>query len=425
MKNKTKKKLNRNIIILILGIGILAVVVSLPVITGNNGKEEKHPVPENTPGVTITEAVTPTAAPTEKPENTPVPTATTAPTKQELVEEQVKDTEYVIEAGEDIVYVFQTDGTLKISGTGETISFETESGVQDYFLTQVYMQTTGEEPETPEEVYWCQPVLDRVTEIVVEEGVTGIGDSACRIFDYAETVTLPSTLEKVGVLSFAGTGRSTEAQQPEITGLNEETTECDSTSFLIIDDAFLENAREEAVKEQKKARPRDEAEWGTLPHASLAMTTIRLGETADGTLYKNGVLVINGTGALYDFDSIFDAREHIREALNVTTRAEVAEEWYDRVAEIYIAGDITRIGNFALSDYKRASVVTADKEIKEYGRYAFLYCGTQGVTEPVWNLTFAEDTVIHETAFHQCKNVGLPTEEETVLEEEKLPVTEE
>jgi len=80
------------------------------------------------------------------------------------------------ECGNDLTWVLDSDGVLTISGTGEMYDFE----------------NYGENPAP-----WCD-YRYYITEIIMEEGVTYIGENAFENCDNAQSISIPNTVTRIG-----------------------------------------------------------------------------------------------------------------------------------------------------------------------------------------------------------------------------------
>ena len=100
--------------------------------------------------------------------------------------------------GENVHWSFE-NGKLTISGTGAMDSYE-----------------------IPDQRPWNH-LYDQVTAIVVEEGVTTVGNWAFNGMLNAESVTLPSTLDYIGLFAFIGCEKLTEVDLPQgLTGIGQQ-----------------------------------------------------------------------------------------------------------------------------------------------------------------------------------------------------------
>lgn len=332
-------------------------------------------------------------------------TSTKSYTEEEIVKEGAEKT-YVFEEN-GITYLFYPDGTLKISGTGATQSFATVEEAKRWYLKELYRAHSGWYPEREEQLLSFRCLLDKVTRIEIEEGVTALGDSTFTPFYYVETVTAPKTVERVGHYVFLGTGQNAEGELL-MYGFNSEELEYGNTSFAITPEGVTETATGSAIR-LGKILPRPEEERGTVPDEDLLIATIQMGEDITYRLYKNGVLYITGIGATYDFSHYAEMERHVMEELKYVSRIETETLWFDMVNEILIEDSVERIGDNALALYKYVSSVHG-KEVKELGSRTFFRMGRHAESLE-WDIDFT-DTVIKEDTFFYCKDAPVITKEE-------------
>lgn len=318
-------------------------------------------------------------------------------TEPEAIEQSI-DREYHVASG-DVTYTFRTDGILLISGNGKTQDFKNLEESQIYFLKEIYKSHTGVYPDSLEQTAVFHCVLDRVTEIVVEEGVTGLGDSSCSPFYYTESVSLPVSLKEVGQFTFLGTGQMT-GNALVYEGLNTEALEWEATSFTSVQELSKGSVGIMASNDKLSLRPLEEQ--GTVPAQEQLLYTAFMGDTVKYNLYSNGVLVISGYGSTYDFEHYSEMEEQLMEELHYVGRMELEEQWFNKVAEIVIEDSVERIGNNALALYRNALLVTGSPT--ELGKRSFLNCGADTKDGTVWNMNLS-DTKVDEDAFLRCRNV--------------------
>lgn len=112
-----------------------------------------------------------------------------------------------------------TDGTLFIGGSGPMDNYG----------------TYGECPWYESIVYGDDGVIE-VTEIIIEEGVTHIGDYAFEDANAVTSVTLPSTLESIGMHAFAFMSSLTEITIPKNVAFIDELafTNCDNLCSITL-----------------------------------------------------------------------------------------------------------------------------------------------------------------------------------------------
>lgn len=142
------------------------------------------PKPSAMPTATSTPMPTATSTPTPKP--SAMPTATSTPTPKPTASEDDK-AEYVFQMGDNVWYKYYNDSELLVvTGTGATWDFES--------ISEVYTALSSNNK------------FKQAKEIVIEEGVTKIGNYALRILGAAEKIVIPTSLNTVGVCSFENAG---------------------------------------------------------------------------------------------------------------------------------------------------------------------------------------------------------------------------
>ncbi len=326
-------------------------------------------------------------------------TSTKSYTEEEIVKAGAEKTYAVEENG--ITYLFYPDGTLKISGTGATKSFATVEEAKQWYLKELYRAHSGWYPEREEQLLYFRCLLNKVTRIEIEEGVTALGDSAFTPFYYVETVTAPKTMKKVGSYAFLGTGQNAEGEL-RLYGFDMETVETGSTSLLVSPEGFTETATGSALRVSGLPE-REKEKRGTVPEEELLLAKVQMGENIEYRLYENGVLYITGTGATYDFTHYSDMERYLMEELKYKSREEVKNFWFDMVTELIVDGTVERIGDNALAQYGYVSRVYGE-EVMELGRCAFFRLGRYAEEDILWEIGL-DGAVAEEDAFLNCKNV--------------------
>ena len=84
--------------------------------------------------------------------------------------------------GDNLTWVLADDGTLTISGTGDMANYDENSNLAPWSAKQ-----------------------DQITSVVIEDGVTSIGDSAIYNCIELTSVTIPASVKSIGVGAFRNT----------------------------------------------------------------------------------------------------------------------------------------------------------------------------------------------------------------------------
>ena len=277
-------------------------------------------------------------------------------TEQEAME-QSREREYRVVC-ENVTYTFRADGQLVIEGNGKTPAFQSLEESQSFFLEEIYKEHTGENPDAAEQLPVFRCVLDRVEEIVIKEGITELGEGSCAPFYYTERVVLPESLERVEEFAFLGTGQfADEVLMYE--GKEPAKIEQEPAAFLT---AAEISAEKQERTEQPEVNLRPMEEQGTVPATEQLIYSAAMGEDVTYSLYSNGVMVVSGSGATYDFEHYSVMEEYLMEQLHCLSRTELRERWFDNVTEIVIESSVERIGDNALALYQNAVVVTYEEK---------------------------------------------------------------
>ena len=169
------------------------------------------PEPTKTPEVTKTPTPMPSPVPTIEPTATPAPTAPTAPVE---IPEGSKPSK-TVKTGDNVWYDFYEDEKiLVVRGTGATYDFTSRSW-GTYFI----MDDVG-----------------GIKKIVIEEGITRLGDYAVYGTYSAEKVFIPSTLTSIGKYAFQHCGGflDDEGRETEWIGFDIKKMRCSPFCILIL-----------------------------------------------------------------------------------------------------------------------------------------------------------------------------------------------
>ena len=205
--------------------------------------------------------------------------------------------------GDNLEWTLTSDGTLTISGNGKMYNY----AIVDDQLTMP----------------WADYRSD-IEKVVVEEGVTEIGDYAFTYFDIVTDIQLPSTVKSLGKFSIAGCQRLETIKLPmklEFIGgaafaknSKMKSIEIPSTVTLVGDWAFhswtgeqtiIVNETKAYVNENWNAAWCEECSANIRYADSTGNETISSGYCGDSMEWKftsDGTLTISGYGDMYDYD---------------------------------------------------------------------------------------------------------------------------
>ena len=232
-----------------------------------------------------------------------------------------------------------TDGEPAASGTIDTLTWSYEDGT---------LTISGEGAIPDYNAYQSQPWYDydtQIKNIVVENGVTAIGDRAF-METAAVSVSLPDTVTSIGTKAFAYCTGLTELNIP--------------AKVSTIGDVILADCSEDLVLY---------VTVGTAGHAyavSGGFTYID-GTCGDDIIWyfndKTGTLTLSGTGAIYDYP--------------IKSGTTPSAPWYavkDSITSVVIEDGITAIGTLAFYGCDMVTSVTLGKDVASIGPAAFARC---------------------------------------------------
>jgi len=208
--------------------------------------------------------------------------------------------------GDSLEWSFDPDtGELTITGTGD-----------------MYDWTSGEE------VPWAE-YAERITSVVIAEGVTSIGDNAFSGCTELTSVTVPSSVTSIGKDAFNG---------------------CTSLENIYYNGT--ESEWEDIASEDETEQPAD---------ISFAVAGGVCGDDLEWTLYSDGTLVIRGTGSMYDWST-------------TSARYSPWNEISGRIKSVIICNGVTSIGDSAFADCSSIQTVFIPDSVTSIGEYAFIRC---------------------------------------------------
>ena len=259
------------------------------------------------------------------------------------------------ECGENAKWSLSTDGTLTISGTGEMKDYGSPNSANS-------MSSGGNTP-------WRKNYNNLIKRIVVEEGITRIGNGAfvcagTTIADFnsigsVESVTLPSTLKSIGWKAFWNTGCDSLIVPKNVTEagwafqmarfenviVNMSQIPSEMFEYALIDDIVLSNN----VKEIDKRA----FESSSIKSIKFSSSVSKVGEKAFQGCKKLDTLEIPG---------------------NVKTIGRYAFMGCTSLENIKLSNGIESIGFEAFSGCENLKEITVPKSVDEIEGYCFEGC---------------------------------------------------
>lgn len=269
------------------------------------------PMPTSTPVPTPTNTPTPTSTPTPTPTNTPIPTPAV-----ELLK--------TVQMGDDVYYKFYEEGILVVTGTGSTWDFED-------FLTR------NEQVDAISGVIGDGKTYAG-TEIIIEEGISRIGEWALSYYASCKKVIIPSSLAEISDYGFGYCGCETVVRN----GCETEWIGLDFSRLTVGKHAFVGTT---GLTDVEEANPYT-ATPTPLPTATPTPTpnpeqpklleSVKGGENVTYEFWDNHVIKIKGTGGTYDMFYWGDA---VHDAAN--------KYFFDGFHTISVEEGITYLGSFS------------------------------------------------------------------------------
>ncbi|MCD8055272.1 MAG: leucine-rich repeat protein, partial [Clostridiales bacterium] len=282
--------------------------------------------------------------------------------------------------GDELSWTLTSDGTLTISGTGEMFDYSEDYG---------------------ETAPWCDDAND-ITKIVIENGVTSIGDYAFYNCWCAESVVIPDSVMTIGQMAFemcfALTSVTIPASVSEIgymafyncSSLTEIIFEGDALSFG--DYAFYGVTATAYYPASNDTWTEDVMQDYGGSITWVAYTDGVCGDNLTWMLTSDGTLTISGTGDMYDY-------EHIEEDEDNNYGTAPWFSYFDSITSAVIEDGVTSIGNFAFFGCYNMTEITVGSSVTSIGYFAFQSCGIESITLP------DSLTTIYDSAFDNCTNL--------------------
>lgn len=308
------------------------------------------PAPTMEPTAIPTPIVAPTQGPTE-PEVTPAPTNTPTPTPITTVWEN--DIVLMFQMGDDVWYKVLEDGTLVVSGTGATWDFE-----WDGILNAAKKAGDVFIDETIDGIdYEYYKYIDTVTSIVIEEGITRLGDYALWGRTSVLKVVIPNSLKEVGTRAFQQAGDFNEAETVEWINLDLSKLKCEDNSFV-----WAKGLEKYEGSTEVMATPTPRPTATPIPSPTpipagnpnnpKVVHTEPMGDNVVFEFWDNGYLYVKGTGKTQSVDDGYSwlYREFPFGAQTLVFGT-FHQEFIDSIDYLVVEEGITEIGEWVFNDF--------------------------------------------------------------------------
>ena len=272
---------------------------------------------------------------------------------------------------------WELDGdTLIISGTGPMADYDYRDSSRPYYSYVSQIKHLVIQPGVTHigdhAFYWLYKIkdvsipstvetvgsnafkyCDALTAIAFPEGVTSLGERVCYYSDRLAEVTIPSTVQTIGSEAFMSCNMLT-----EVTIL--------STDAAIGENAFP-NRSSLTIHGLAGSTAQAYAEGKDIVFESLSAASGSCGDNVTWTL-SGSALVISGEGAMSDYSS---------------ASLPPYDQYKASIQQILIQPGVTHIGTYAFNNFTGVTNVTLPASLESIGNYAFRNCAAlSGVTLP-------------------------------------------
>ena len=278
------------------------------------------------------------------------------------------------ECGDSLTWAVDDSGVLTISGTGD---------MWDYFKN-------GDETDTPPDA-WAM----YATSVIIEDGVTGIGDSAFSECAGLTDISIPDSVTRIGAQAFFACAGLTEISIPEgVTSIEQSTffgcgnlasvtipesvTAIEDFAFLACD-ALTEINYSGTLAQWEAIAIGEENECLTIDKVNTPVPYRgECGDHLTWALDRDGVLTISGTGDMWDYFRNGDETDAPPEA------------WCQHAVAVIIEDGVTSIGDYAFGRCASLTSVGIPEGVTGIGTYAFTGCAQLTEIEIPENVTCIE-----------------------------------
>lgn len=299
-----------------------------------------EPTVQPTAAPTATAVPKPTAASTPTPKPSAVPTTPPAATQKPTPNVDTDEKPVLrFQMGDNVWYDVYEDMTLVVYGTGATWDFEDYLGIVNAF----------EKAGDFKEENGAYKYMDSVKTIIIQKGITRIGNYALWARTAVNKVIIPDSLKEVGVRAFQHVGAFTEPCYTEWVNLDITKLKCEENSFVWA--AGLESYKgAAAVMITPTPTPTPTAiptpTPTPLPDANHPRRVLskKMGEDIVFEFWDNGYLYIKGTGKTYDQKESY----HWDEARN--SSGSLPKEFLQTLKHLVVEEGVTYLGRSVFND---------------------------------------------------------------------------
>ena len=280
--------------------------------------------------------------------------------------------------GDALTWTLSKKGTLTVSGTGPMWDF----------WSKAHSEAPG----------WYDE-LENIRSLVVEEGVTGIGDYAFSYASGLKKISLPESLTRVGENAFSY------CDSLERVSLPDSVTRVDDWAF-----SWCGGLTELELG----AGLREIGGFAFTSCAALTSVALPEGLTALGKSAFSNCSSLTSLTLPESLTAIGDCAflgcEGLADAEGFVILRGVLYDYFGAEEAVTIPEDVTVIGHSAFADDDWITAVTIPAGVTEIGAYAFTWCSLEEVTIP------EGVTVLGEGAFSDCGSLAAVSLPESLTE---------
>ena len=263
--------------------------------------------------------------------------------------------------GENVTWSLNNDGTLTISGSGETNSYSSKS------LSPFYGNSA-------------------VKKAVIEDGIVSIGNSMFDGCSGLESITIPDSVTKIGDTAFKNCRSLKSISIPKyVSSIGSDVFyNADSLTDIYfggcrarvrwaLDNIITFMYTEDATRDFLSVGENVNLHY-TEEYPATVIDSGECGDNATWTLYDEGTVIISGTGDMYNdslSESIF-GRDYIPQ-----------EEYrFPVVRRVVIEDGITSVGDYSFSGFAFLEKITFGRDVASVGIYAFSHTSIEKIVIP-------------------------------------------
>ena len=352
----------------------------------------EEPVTEPIEKPTEEPATEPVEEPTEEPAEEPVfiGEPPEVPEEETIAEPPEAPTEQATLMGElansgtssdGLNWYYYDDGTLKLSGSGAMTNYGGSTPWQNYRSS---IKTLVIEKGITSIGNYAFYNFSALKEVTLPEGITIIGSYAFEYCSALETLTLPESVTSIGKNAFCGSSNLSALNIPEAVTLIESEAfySCPNLVFTVHRDSYgrtyvANNARKHILAD-------DETK-------TVIKYTGACGSKLWWMIDINGAMTLDGSGDMNDYSSV----GYI--------------PWYNyrtQILSVTIPEGVTSIGSYAFYCASALESVTIPASVAKIGTYAFYNCSSlKSVAIPqkvtvINNATFSQCTALKDVTLH-------------------------